>query len=81
MLGKALSNVDPEKESRTFILKGIKEPVKRVEFSPDGTTLLSVDAHDRVRLWDLETRETRWALDGTRYSSATFTPDGRHVLT
>jgi WD40 repeat protein len=64
-----------------FILKGHKHPVQRVEFSADGTTLLSVDAQRKVRLWDLETRTTRWALEGNFFASVTFTPDCRHVLT
>lgn len=64
-----------------FILKGHKQPVNRVEFSADGKTLLLVDARRGVRLWDLETRATRWALEGNFFASVTFTPDYRHVLT
>ena len=67
-----------------FILKGHNQPVQRLEFSGDGKTLLAVDSHHNVRLWDLGTRTTRWTLDSTYYDyivSVTFTADCRHVLT
>src|SRR4051794_35334324 len=64
-----------------LILKGHKEPVQSVAFSPDGETLLSMDRSDHVRLWGLPAGGLRWKLDDAFYTSVAFTPDGKQVLT
>jgi WD40 repeat protein len=67
------------------ILTGHRNPVGRVEFSPDSRHLLSADRpssgflnSERERLWDLAAGTSRVLNDSM---DAVFTPDSRHVLT
>src|SRR5436190_133828 len=64
-----------------LILKGHKNPIQSVAFSPDGTSLVSVDGGSTIRVWELPTGKLRWTSDEHFYSSVAFTPDGKQVLT
>jgi WD40 repeat protein len=64
-----------------LVLKGHKDPIQRVAFSPDGRTLMSVDRMDHVRVWDTPGGALRWSVDDGFFNSAAFSPDGRHVIT
>ena len=63
-----------------IILKGHTEPIQRLEFAPDGTSLLSIDRSDTFRVWDLSTGKARWSNEVGFYDSVVFTPGGSHVL-
>ena len=50
-------------------------------FSPDGRTLATSGTETAIRLWDIETGETRFLRDSGRENwSLTFSPDGKKVL-
>jgi WD40 repeat protein len=62
-----------------MILTGHPAPIVEAAFSADGAALLSVDGEGGMRLWDLNTGETRRKTDGS-VGWATFTPDGKQIL-
>src|SRR4051812_4870484 len=70
-------------------LEGHKGQVLSLAYSPDGRTLASGDAYQTVRLWDVETGESRALLRPRRPRARTelgvtglaFHPDGRTLAT
>ena len=58
---------------------GEKEWAPSMAFSPDGKTLVSASADDRVRLWDVETAQLKATLEGhsEQVNSVAFSPDGK----
>ncbi|MGC1375137.1 MAG: hypothetical protein WA821_02885 [Anaerolineales bacterium] len=44
-------------------LTGVSSPIRRLSFSPDGKTLLSVDEDGLIALWDVETGKQLTSLD------------------
>ncbi|MFE5947865.1 trypsin-like peptidase domain-containing protein [Streptomyces sp. NPDC056480] len=67
---------------RRTLSKGIASA--QVAFSPDGSTLATSGEARSVRLWDVETGESRATLIGgpdTRVWSVAFSPDGNTLAT
>lgn len=60
----------------------VRSDVQSVEFSPDGTQILSCGSDECVKLWESSTGELQQILhddlDGLQY--ATFSADGKHIL-
>jgi WD40 repeat protein len=59
------------------------DAVSGVDFSPDGTTIVSASLDGTLRLWDVETgQEIRLLVDNnTGFWDAEFSPDGTTILT
>jgi WD40 repeat protein len=71
-----LWDVKSGKESNT--LRGHRNDVSSVVFSPDGKTLASASRDGTLRLWDVGTGEERRVFDhGQPVSCAAFSADGR----
>jgi predicted NACHT family NTPase len=67
--------------SRRVTLKGHREIIYSVAFSPDGKTLASGAGDNTVRLWEVATGQLRAVLPGRgerggRVYAVAFTPDG-----
>ncbi|RKU13228.1 hypothetical protein C6503_16055 [Candidatus Poribacteria bacterium] len=60
-------------------LKGHKDHVLSVAFSPDGSTVASGSSDQTVRLWDLRRRKLKATLEGhvDRVGALAFSPDGK----
>ena len=63
------------------VLKGHREIIDCVAFSPDGNLLISGSADRTARLWDLESGKTLFVLSGHRdkVRALAFSPDGTGV--
>lgn len=62
------------------ILAGLKAPVSRLVFSPDGKKLATAGADKKVRLWDLEsTRELSSMSCPDPVGVVAFSPDGKRL--
>lgn len=61
------------------ILKGHKEEVDAIKFSPNGELLASGGDNEEINLWDVETGEHLFALTGhnSHTSILEFSPDGQ----
>ncbi|HEX4461245.1 MAG TPA: WD40 repeat domain-containing protein, partial [Polyangia bacterium] len=52
-----------------------------IEFSPDGTRVLTAGWDGTARVWDVATGAARvFRLGGVRANWAVFTPDGQHIV-
>jgi len=60
-------------------LKGHKQQVFSVSYSPDGGTLASGSVDETIKLWDLKTCKERATLKGHKGDviSVAFSPDGK----
>lgn len=65
------------------VLRGHRESVDWLAFSPDGQCLASGGADRQVRIWDLRSGEMRLTLSGhrSRLITGAFSPDGRSLVT
>ncbi|MHC4403941.1 MAG: protein kinase domain-containing protein [Planctomycetota bacterium] len=63
-------------------LKGHTGAVRRVAFSPDGTTLATGSDDTTIRLWDVATGEERGTLQGHEQAVfwVEFSPDGKTLV-
>ena len=65
-------------------LEGHDERVSYVEFSPDGSRLVTSSDDDRIRVWDITPegrRELVAVSDGSIMPRAAYTPDGTNLVT
>ena len=71
-------------EPNIIELKGHKDYVNSVEFSPDGTEIVSASEDGTAVVWDVATKELVQKLYPKTYSlpviSAQFSPDGKKVV-
>lgn len=80
---KLISSDDSTSSSTNFLaFEGHKDAVRSVEFSPDGTTLLSASFDNTVRVWSFETTEALQTFrgHGGRVNAALFIDDGRTLI-
>jgi WD40 repeat protein len=81
----AVANTDPPREERPkplLTLRGHKEAVTRVEFSPDGTRLATTGVDHALLLWDATSGKRLLTLKGRfcgLYTTLSFSPDGKHL--
>lgn len=75
----ALYNQEGERVKK---LKGHKEDVRCVAFSPDGTKVASGSHDNSVIIWDLATGKVLSILRGhtNNIMSVSFTPDGKKII-
>ena len=64
-------------------LKGHRGDVLSVDFSPDGTTILSAGSDQTVRFWDATTGNHQRTLSWTAqdFLNVVYSPDGRTIAT
>ncbi len=66
---------------RSTLLPDAQNSIISVAFSPDGSTLASINWDSTVRLWDASAGAERAALPGTAlWDGMQFSPDGRWLL-
>jgi WD40 repeat protein len=70
----------PERLKHT--LTGHSGPIRAVEFSPDGQTLVSVDWDGTLILWNALTGEIKRSIknDREKYRDVAFSPDGQTII-
>ncbi|KIL64146.1 hypothetical protein M378DRAFT_78726, partial [Amanita muscaria Koide BX008] len=73
-----------ERKNWRPLLHAFKDPdgnVDSLTFSPNGTILASRSSVGKIRLWDLETRESRMLACHTlrRDTAFTFSPDSKYI--
>lgn len=70
---------DIENPEAALLLEGDPRGIRGLEFSPDGTMLLSISWSGSVRLWNTNTGEElrQWQGD---FTSVSFSPDGESIL-
>lgn len=56
---------------------GLVDAVYNIEFSPDGTLLLTSQSSDSSSVWDIATASLRYSMQGRL---ARFSPDGNNVV-
>ncbi|MBC8229288.1 sigma-70 family RNA polymerase sigma factor [bacterium] len=77
-----ISSAESElEENPTRILKGHKDAVTRIAFSPDGQLLASSSRDSTIRLWDIATGEFS-ILSGHKdaVGKVAFSPDGKWLV-
>ncbi|KAH7918281.1 WD40 repeat-like protein [Leucogyrophana mollusca] len=76
-----LAATKSEKQYRTKVLKGHKNIVNCLAYTPDGRYLISGSFDNTVRVWDVHTGKTIGSpLKGRATSSLVVTPDGKKVV-
>ena len=63
-------------------LNGHTKFVNSVDFSPDGTQIVSGSGDDTIKVWDAITGECRQTLEEHcgSVNSVTFSPDGKNIV-
>jgi WD40 repeat protein len=65
------------------MLRGHRDAVNNVAFSPDGTLLVTASRDKTARVWDVTTGQLVVELAGHSEAliTAVFSPDGKHIVT
>jgi WD40 repeat protein len=73
--------LDLEKPESRRVWTKHREDISAIQFSPNGSLLVSSDKEGRVLLWDVATSNPRELLpvSGIKVSALAFSPDGRRV--
>jgi WD40 repeat protein len=73
---------DAEKGQDPLILKGHKDVVRSVSFSPDGKRIASASFDQSVKVWDAETGKELPTLKGHFWEvwGVAFSPDGKRLV-
>jgi WD40 repeat protein len=70
------------RDGKTTVLKGHRNRVFAVAFSPDGSLMATASKDHDARIWDVETGETIEMLQhNSEVRDVEFSPDGRWVVT
>lgn len=74
--------IDSQSGKTTGILKGHKQSIWHLAFSPDGRTLASSGSGGVIRFWNIATETELLTVDqrGAVISTLTFSPDGRTMI-
>ena len=64
-----------------IVLRGHRDRVTAVSFSPDGTLLATASLDRDVRVWDVATGKWRVLQHTAPVRDARFSPDGRWIIT
>jgi serine/threonine protein kinase/Tol biopolymer transport system component len=77
-----ISLIDLESGIELGNLKGHKQGIWHLAFSPDGRTLASSGSGGVIRLWNIATKTELLTIDqrGSVISTLTFSPDGRTLI-
>ncbi len=70
-----------DSKERKITLQGHRESIKSLQYSPNGSRLVSTSDDGSLRIWDITTFQTLIVSDESALSleSATFSPDGRFL--
>jgi WD40 repeat protein/serine/threonine protein kinase len=70
-------------DSQLMAITGHSARVRSIQFSPDGTRLITAAFDKTARVWDAETGQQLMLIEGHQGSvmSAYYSPDGRRILT
>jgi tricorn protease-like protein len=58
-------------------LKGHKDVVRSVTYSPDGKTLASGSADQTIKLWDVQTGKEQATVQAKSMIAVAYSPDGK----
>lgn len=72
---------DLKQNRKAFTLKGHKEVVWSVAFSPDSKRVASLGRDWHVVIWDVATGKENLKIPVPRLSHIAFSPDGKQILT
>src|SRR4051794_28679734 len=80
-VGQAHAGVGVELPTLVATLKGHKEAVRALAYSPDGKTLVSGSFDGTLKLWDVATRTERLTLNGHKADvlCVAYAPDGKII--
>jgi WD40 repeat protein len=73
---------DPSTGAHLHTLEGHSDEVNAVQFSPDGSKLVSASSDKKVMVWDMNTNSLVQTIDvGGYVSDLAFSPDGFYLKT
>lgn len=80
--GKEIHVLDAETGKRIHELRGHKDAVTFLDYSPDSKILASASYDGTVRLWDVAANQELYSftMDGVLFEALSFSPDGKMVM-